>query len=527
MSRLITFSIYLLVIIGACYKVVYSQNVEIIFDYSTGEITSKYLTGEDTSKCLPLTVPEGYYVRYRLNNVNPFHYDIRINQKQYSIQAPSIAFFSGDLTKGNIDVSSLNQVKPEKLLINTFNEIALKYVSPGTKKPKNKPNEDETAKAIINKFGQDVESFRKAISNYDLCLALLNDFLKFGKDIDTLIQSDHIDGEYIINNIKHQISKLFKINIEAIPSITIQDFRDKSDTLFDDVKSKYNEIPKANEILISDSINMEKIAKNLSCKCYVDTLNAEMNNARKIYNQRTDSYNKLMKIGRDSCESQAENGGNLYFSIITETFERSLNIQATNSTDIIRFSPLLIPKNNNKDSIKNFADYEVIVTNGWRLDYSTGIIISGLKDDSYGVIDTTYMKSKIVNNTSVDSTVKGKYYYKNQKTNISFALVGMMHFYWRCARFLGLGANLGIGLSNGQTSNIQYLGGFSLIVGEDQRFILNIGGIIGSVKRLDDYYKDHSLAETTSNTIPLVDKLTGSWYVGLTYSLGSRKVVTQ
>lgn len=527
MSRLITFSIYLLVTIGACYKVVYSQSVEIIFNYSTGEITSKCLTGEDTSKCLPLTVPEGYYVRYRLKNVNPFHYDIRINQKQYSIQAPSIAFFSSDLTKGNTDVSSLTKVTP----------ITTGY---GKRNPTPTPNgekmgpgfkeltlRDDRAKELINKFGRDVESFRKAISDYDSCLALLNDFLKFGKDIDTLIQSDHIDGAYIKSNIKLQVSKLFQINSQDVPNITIQDFRDKSNTLFDIMKINYDEISKTNEILISDSINMEKIPKGLSSKYYVDTLNAEMNNTRKIYNQRTDSYNKLMKMGRDGCESQAENGGNLYFSIITEIFERSLNIQATNSTDIIRFSPLLIPKNNNKDSIKNFADYEVIVTNGWRLDYSTGIIISGLKDDSYGVIDTTYMKSKIVNNTSVDSTVKGKYYYKNQKTNISFALVGMMHFYWRCARFLGLGANLGIGLSNGQTSNIQYLGGFSLIVGEDQRFILNIGGIIGSVKRIDDYYKDHNLAETTSNTIPLVDKLTGSWYVGLTYSLGSRKVVTQ
>lgn len=259
---------------------------------------------------------------------------------------------------------------------------------------------------------------------------------------------------------------------------------------------------------------------------YINNFN-NLEDTRKIFTQRTNSYNKLMNIGRDSCEAMAESGGNLYFAIMNETFDRCLNIQAINLTDIIKFSPVLIPKNNNRDSIKNFSDWEVIVTNGWRLDYSTGIIISGLKDDTYGALDTTYIKSKIVNNARVDSTVNGKYYYNNQKTRINFALVGMIHFYWRSSRFIGLGVNLGIGLSNVQTSNIQYLGGFSLIVGGDQRFILNVGGIIGSVNRIDDYYKDHNLAETTSNVIPMVNKITGSWYIGLTYSLGGRKVVTQ
>lgn len=286
MSRFITFPIYLLAIILACYNVVYSQNIDIVFDYSTGKFVV-----ED----IPVTVPEGNYVRYQLKNINPFHYDIRINQKQYSVQAPAIPFFTANLTKGNNDSLS-NKIEN-----------------------------------LLKEFGNDVKSFNKARSSYDSSLGQLNDFLKFRNDINTFIQSDHINADSVKNNIKNQLRKLFQNDRIDIPNITIQDFRDKCNTLFDDVIIKYG---KMSNLYINNFNNLE------------DT--------RKIFTQRTNSYNKLMNIGRDSCEAMAESGGNLYFAIMNETFDRCLNIQAINLTDIIKFSPVLIPKNNNRDSIKNF-----------------------------------------------------------------------------------------------------------------------------------------------------------------------------
>ncbi len=508
MFRSFIFSLLLLVMASALFNSVYCQ--EITYDYSTGKI-----------KDLCNTVMEGKSITFTLKNINPFYYNIKINQIAYSLQAPAISIFSSDLINGKADLSTLTTKSVPNSTIKMKSTDSVRSF----KTNKEKADMQIMLDKLIQNFNQKKELFREIVKIFNDDLNNFNNYLKIGNDIIALTSVPKIDGEIVRGNIKEEIKGFFKDKDAS--KLTLQDFRDTSQTYYDKIVSLYDKIGKSKDTLYQDSLKVAKI-KEIKNDPSVQELNSQKKQINKIFDQCTVSYNKLIKIGRDGCDSQSEKAGTLYLKVLQAKFETASTIQATSLMDLIKFSPVLIPiDTNNKDTVKNFCNWEVIVTNGFRLDYSTGVIISGLTDGSFGVVDTIYRKTKIVNNKDTVMTINGKYYYKNQESRISYSLVSMMHLYWRANAWLGIGANIGIGLRNGVSTNIQFLGGASLIIGREQRFLLNGGVIVGTVKRIDDYYETHHVYETTSNTVPLIDKTKFSWYVGLTYSLGTRKEVTK
>lgn len=150
--------------------------------------------------------------------------------------------------------------------------------------------------------------------------------------------------------------------------------------------------------------------------------------------------------------------------------------------------------------------------NGFKIDFSTGILVNGLFSPSYKIItnpdDST--KKQIVEESDTSS-----------KFNTGIAL--MAHAYSRWGEFVNLGIGSGFSYNLNQ-QNLNFLLGGSFLFGAEQRFITTVGINLGKVKQLSSYYeinKDYNSAEfTTNSTVPTIEVLKASWFISITYNLG-------
>ena len=146
---------------------------------------------------------------------------------------------------------------------------------------------------------------------------------------------------------------------------------------------------------------------------------------------------------------------------------------------------------------------------GFKLDFSTGILATGLYSPSYKLY-TIGSKAQIKEEANPTS-----------KFNTGIAL--MAHAYTRTGKYINLGVGSGFSY-NLNSQNLNYLLGGSLLWGEEQRFITTIGLNIGKVKELSNYYevnKEYDSTEFTPNAeVPTVDVLKASWFLSITYNLG-------
>lgn len=145
---------------------------------------------------------------------------------------------------------------------------------------------------------------------------------------------------------------------------------------------------------------------------------------------------------------------------------------------------------------------------GFKLDFSTGFLVSGLYDENYSI------------RPNGSDNVQLKEEFKN-KLNLGITLLA--HAYCRGTRFINPAITSGLSI-NLNTQTLNYVLGGSLLLGEDQRFIISLGAVLGKVKALPNYYKKDINIPTTelpeTSAVPLVDKLKLSWFVGITYNLG-------
>jgi hypothetical protein len=170
------------------------------------------------------------------------------------------------------------------------------------------------------------------------------------------------------------------------------------------------------------------------------------------------------------------------------------------------------------------GNYSMLIRGGWKIDFSTGIVFNTLMDEEYEI---KYDTIDLGNGGSTDDPVgqivvkdKGKF----------TANIGLMsHIYSRSGKRTNGGLTLGFVFENG--SILKYVGGLSLILGYEQRFIISGGVIAGAVDRLDSSYKDafeqnvsRSRFSAISTAIPTVQKWEFGTFLSLTYNLGGTTV---
>ncbi|OMP74706.1 hypothetical protein [[Flexibacter] sp. ATCC 35208] len=167
----------------------------------------------------------------------------------------------------------------------------------------------------------------------------------------------------------------------------------------------------------------------------------------------------------------------------------SYYIPQVQNVDEYIFTLSILPK---KDAqlpvIVDHQPIKVQTVGGWKFDFSTGLFISGLRNESFSLRPDSSIMPDQFGRDSV-------YNRRNQITRqtddkpVDFGVAALMHAYPRISSWFNISATLGAALSIGPNPSIRYLGGGSLLLGRNGRFIVTYGCAAGFVEQLSDPYQ--------------------------------------
>jgi hypothetical protein len=295
----------------------------------------------------------------------------------------------------------------------------------------------------------------------------------------------------LLNTAKNNLKQ---INQDTVPKILeiIGNVRDALDYL-DPASTKTD----ANDEKIEktkDSINMVRKDLNSSLN-KVESQIEDMANQRKNDISKYDSLSKVLAYVLDSVNNK-----------------RTIYIQpiqvANNDITLLKITY------KKDDKQQNDIYREILFKNkfGFKLDFSTGFIGTGLKDDNYRIIPAP---NTLRDTSTIIADPKGNF-------SIGFALLA--HAYFRSGERVNFALNSGLML-NGSNQTINYLTGFSLPLGLEQRFILGGGIAFGKVKRLTTGYQTDiaypAAILNLASGVPYTEKWQQSWYIGVSYNISS------
>lgn len=179
---------------------------------------------------------------------------------------------------------------------------------------------------------------------------------------------------------------------------------------------------------------------------------------------------------------------------------------------------------------------EMRLFGGFKIDFSTGIFLTGLKDANYVFIDSTvkYRRPDDTTNsiqTLVDTTGKIVIRENSGKSKIGFGV--LVHAYPRISSNYNI--SLTAGLAVNTETELNFMLGGSLLLGSNRRFVISGGLIWGKVKKLSNTVKtgvnrrDSSNSNstpifytTTDNLVPTITDTRRSWFFGVSYNFTAR-----
>lgn len=184
--------------------------------------------------------------------------------------------------------------------------------------------------------------------------------------------------------------------------------------------------------------------------------------------------------------------------------------------DIVVFDVSIKPRDP-KDSIygevRNFK-ITVPVEGGVKIDFSTGIFLSGLTDKKYTVVPLEKPADTM-------GTIS-----KDENHSIgSFAFGALMHVSCRSVKNVKPAISFGLGLNSTDITKANVFLGGSLIIGNQTRFVVTLGGTVANVDYLKGKYKTDGTQYLIKNLDEnLTEKaLRFSWFAGFTYNLTNKK----
>ncbi len=195
-------------------------------------------------------------------------------------------------------------------------------------------------------------------------------------------------------------------------------------------------------------------------------------------------------------------------------------IPRVQNVDAYIFNLTIIPK---KDAqLPAIVDHQPITIptlSGWKFDFSTGLFLTGLRDQNFNLIPDS---SVIRNSNGGDSIVFNRSNQIVQQTDergVDFGVAALMHIYPRISPSFNISATIGAGLSIGPNPSIRYLGGGSLLFGRNGRLALTYGCAAGFVEQLaDPYQNDQFISLNDKSKITKKVFKTGS-FVSLSFSI--------
>ncbi|WP_413667888.1 hypothetical protein ACEN9X_25925 [Mucilaginibacter sp. Mucisp86] len=177
---------------------------------------------------------------------------------------------------------------------------------------------------------------------------------------------------------------------------------------------------------------------------------------------------------------------------------------------------------------------EIRLSGGFKIDFSSGVLITGLKNQTFAFMDTTVKYRRSTDTTTSLKTLKdttGRIAIRqnNSKQKIGFGV--LMHAYPRISSNYNIAVTTGLSVNTETELNV-LLGG-SVLLGSTRRLVLSGGVIWGKTDRLNSTVKlglnrsdPNNIYSApkfyTDSTVPVISDWDHSWFFGITYNFTAR-----
>lgn len=213
----------------------------------------------------------------------------------------------------------------------------------------------------------------------------------------------------------------------------------------------------------------------------------------------------------------------------TKTNESSGNLGSHSAKNSISYTPLQIQNNDiTYFYLEGFKNGKKVYERpfmfhnkgGFKADFSAGFIGTNLIDKNYflkPMKDTSYVRSNGIVTDSIDTISDVNEINLADEGGFNIGISVMAHFYLRIGRRLNFAISPGFSLDT--DSRINYLIGGSVIMGLEQRFIINAGLNFGKIKELSEVYEEGEIIPASITELPERDKWSRGFFIGLSYNL--------
>lgn len=405
-------------------------------------------------------------------------------------------------------------------LVSLFNENPVE-VGSLVSKVKSDPIVGTDAEILVQK-NQELQDLESAIkSNFPF----LNDSTK--AVIETKI--DKLQQEMIKSGLKNiqsiEQSQNIKSNLEPI-NIILSEVKSLED-LTKYAMNKYGELLRLSTNQKDQLVSLVSTNKNKD-QIDLDQFQKEMFEFRSKASDLIDDFNfvsekigdleneNIKKLKKDFLTDIEiiEKNLTLIFSLQSSIQTLPIDYQGDNF-DFIKVQLEVIPQDGSLTptlKIQNY-DYKIWIKGGVKIDFSAGIFISSLRDNSYLALE------KVTSNEDASSIYK---IIREDKGNYEFGIGSMVNVTYRSAKTMNLGLGVGGYITTDQ--KFRFTAGPTLGIGKMERVIFSLGLVMGEVTRLSSKVNlTENFELGTDGAVPTVQKFDFGHYFSFTYNLGKAK----
>lgn len=170
-------------------------------------------------------------------------------------------------------------------------------------------------------------------------------------------------------------------------------------------------------------------------------------------------------------------------------------------------------------SIVDNQSIDVDILGGFRVDVSTGLIVTGLYDYKYSLRgDSTTIRN---GKNTQDSVINRRHQVIRDANNkYDFGLASLIHFYPRLTKSINVGLNMGAAVTLFNGPKFRYLVGGSLLIGRYNRFAINAGWAMGFVDRLSSVHASSgAIYIPKASDLKMQKVFSYEPYIGVTYNI--------
>lgn len=496
MKAKLTIIIPLLFLVQVCRGQINSK----VFTLDLGKPHENSITVKDDNSPR-LVVKTKEPLAFKLVNGNPYKYKYVINHKLVNFfegQGYNPLDSIGQVLIGNHSATDGNNIITEST---AKIEAAIKELK--VKKEILVKKKESGLKGVwdfeINKIDVQIESLKKALELSKMQLQ--------GEYISKSVYATNFINSVKLNNLLKAVTKAAKATNEDEDKKNIENAAIVLKQAFEDLK-----------------IDFEKYVAEISAEDFLN--HTEFTSKRQEFNA---SYIKLLQ-NIQGIGNEANN-----FPDILVSFNQSVKDINSISSGIkdeiakmyqLKLHNYLLPVDINGKNIdavevtverydKNAANptpdkysYNIWVKGGLKIDISGGLFITSLMDREYETQDSG----------------TNKLIYEKNKGNYDFGFGSTINISARGGSWIRPALSIGALFTANQ--KFQILSGFGLILGKEERIVLQGGLAMGTVSKISDNYKaDGSVAYNlgTSGTVPAINKFSFGHFFGITYNFGKVK----